>query len=88
MKQRKSEKGNDVMQTSIESQKNWGLEEIFKGHFQPHCNKQEHLQLGEVPQSSVQPVLERSQGWGLYHPSGQPVTVVNHSHCKILLPYI
>ncbi|KAK4831083.1 hypothetical protein QYF61_015281 [Mycteria americana] len=47
---------------------------------QPTCNEQGHLQLDQVAQSPVQLDLECFQGWGIYHPSGQPVPVFHHPH--------
>ena len=67
----------------------FGLEGTFKGHLvQPLCNEQGHLQLDQVAQSPVQPELESFQGWGTYHPSGQPVPVSHHPHRKKCLLFI
>ena len=67
----------------------FGLEGTFKDHLvQSPCNEQGHLQLDQVAQSPVQPGLECSQGWGIYHLSGQPVPVFHHPHYKKFLPYI
>jgi len=66
-----------------------GLEGSFKAHLvQPLCNEQGHLQLAQVAHSPVQPDLEFFQGWGIYHLSGQPMTVFHHPHPKTFLPYI
>ena len=67
----------------------FGLEGTFKGHLgQDPCNEKAHLQLDQVAQSPVRPDLEGSQGWGIYHLSGQPVPVFHHPHCKKCLPYV
>ena len=60
-----------------------GLEGTFEGHLvQPHSNKQGHLQLDQAAQGPVQPHLERFQGGGIYHLSGQPIPVFHHPQCK------
>jgi len=65
------------------------LEGTFKNHLvQLPCNEQRHLQLHQFAQSHIQPDLERLQGWGIHHLSGQPVPVLHHPYCKLLLPYI
>ena len=67
----------------------FGLEGTFRGHpVQPLCNVQGHLQLNQVTQIPIQPGLERFQGWGICHLSGQPVPVSHHPHGKKCLPYI
>jgi len=49
----------------------FGLEGTFRGHLaQPPCSEQGHLQLDQSAQSSIQPGLECSQGWGISHLSG------------------
>jgi len=59
------------------------LEGTFKGHLVQHPrNEQGHLQLHQVAQSPIQPDTECLQGWGIYHLSGQPVSVFHHPHCK------
>jgi len=64
----------------------FGLEGSFKGCLdQPSCNKQGHLQLGQVARSPVQPGLECFQGWGNDHLSGKPGPGFCHSHCKKLI---
>jgi len=62
--------------TSI-SQEFHGITELFEleGNLKCHlvqllCNEQGHLQLDQIAQSRVQPVLERLQGWGIHHLSG------------------
>ena len=61
-------------------------EGTFKGHLaRPLCHEQGHLPLDQVAQSSIRPGLECSQGWGISHLSGQPVTVPHH---KLISPYI
>ncbi|KAK4815157.1 hypothetical protein QYF61_017598 [Mycteria americana] len=65
-----------------------GLAGTFKGHLvQPPCNEQGHLHLDQVAQSPVQPGLERFQGWGISHLSGQPGPVFHHPQHKTCLPY-
>ena len=50
------------------------LERVSKGHLvQPPCSAQ----------ALIQPLLERLQGWGIHHISGQPIPVPHHSHCTI-----
>jgi len=67
----------------------FGLEGTFKGHLvQPPCHEQGHLQLNQVPQSSVQSDLKCFQGRGLDHLAGKLVPGFNHRHCKEFLPYI
>ena len=44
------------------------------------CNEQGHLQLDQVAQSPVQPDLWCLQGQGIYHLSGQPVSVPHHPY--------
>ena len=54
---------------------------ILKSHLvQLPCNEHGHLQLVQVLR--VQPGLECLQGWGFYHPCGQPVPVPHHPYCE------
>lgn len=47
-----------------------------------------HLPLDQAAHSPIQPDLERFQGWGIQHLSGQPVPLSHHPYCKKLLPFI
>jgi len=49
---------------------------------------QGHLPLGQFTQSTIQLGLEHSQGGGIHHFSGQPVSVPHHPHSKEFLPRI
>ena len=61
------------------------LEGTLTGHLAQHpCSEQGHPQLGQGAQSPIQPDLERLQGWGIHHLSGQSVPVSHHPYCKQL----
>ena len=65
------------------------LEDTFKGHLvQASYNKKEYLPLDQVAQSPIQPDLECFQGWGIYHLSGQLVSVFHYLYGKKFLPSI
>ena len=52
------------------------------------CNEQGHPQLDQVGQVLIQPHLQSLQGQGINPITGQPVSVLHYSHCKIVFPYI
>jgi len=65
----------------------YGLKGASRGRLvQPPCNEQGHPQLDQVAQSPIQPDLECSQGWDIYHLSVQSVSVPHHPHCKKYVP--
>jgi len=50
---------------------NHGLEGILKTfQFQPHCHGQGHLPPAQADQGSIQPSLDRLQGWDIHSLSG------------------
>lgn len=65
------------------------LERTFQGYLVlPFYSEQEHFCLNKVGQRPIQPDLECSQWWDIYHVCGQPVPVFYHLHFKMFLPYV
>ena len=65
------------------------LEETLKDHpVEPRCHGQGHLSLDHVTQSSVEPVFEHFQQWGIPSFSGQPFPVPHHLHHHKILPFV